>query len=122
MEILHPALEVSDLDAAVDFYESLLGLHRTREAELDGQRHYFLGGAGSAELQLIEVEGPVEPSGFDHVAVAADDVDAVVSTATDEWGSEVVMDPRSMGDVRLAFITDPDGYHVELIEESESGA
>lgn len=119
MDILHPALEVHNLDTTTAFYEDLLGLHRTREAELGGQRHVFLGGAGPAELQLMEVEEPASPSGFDHLAIATDDVDAVVEEAVEEWDSSVVREPDTFNDVRLAFITDPEGYHVELIEERE---
>lgn len=117
MDVLHPALDVADLDTTVAFYEDLLGLHRTREAELDGRQHYFLGGAGPAELQLVEADEPVEPAGINHLAVAAEDVDAVVEEAVDEWGSTVEMEPQTFNDARLAFITDPEGYSVELIEE-----
>lgn len=122
MDVLHPALEVHDLDTTVAFYVDLLGLDRTREAELGGQRHVFLGGTGPAELQLMEVDDPVTPSGFDHLAVAADDIDAVVEAAIEEWDSAVVREPDTFEDVRLAFITDPEGYHVELIEELEPAA
>ncbi|WP_049984802.1 VOC family protein [Halobellus rufus] len=118
MDVLHAALNVVDLDATIDFYESLLGLERTRTAELDGQRMVWVGGEGDAELQFLAVDEPVEPAGIDHVAVAVDDVEATVEEAQAEWGSSVVVDPQVVGgEVRLAFVTDPDGYHVELIEE-----
>lgn len=119
MDVLHPALDVADFDTTVAFYEELLGLHRTREAEIDGQRHYFLGGEGPAELQLVEVEQRVEPAGFNHLAIAAADVDAVVEQAVEEWGSTVEMEPQTFNDARLAFITDPEGYSIELIGEPE---
>jgi len=118
MDVLHAALNVSDIDATVDFYESVLDLEQTRAAELDGQRMVFVGGEGDAELQFLAVDEPVDPAGVDHVGIAVDDVDATIENARAEWDSEVVIEPQVIGDeVRLAFITDPDGYHVELIEE-----
>ncbi|WP_336023163.1 VOC family protein [Halobellus salinisoli] len=120
MDVLHAALNVSDIDATLDFYESLLDLERTREAELDGQRMVFVGSDGGAEIQFLVVDEPVDPEGIDHVAIAVDDAAATVEKAQAEWGSTVVMEPQVIGDeVRLAFITDPEGYHVELIEELE---
>lgn len=119
MEILHPALDVFDMDTTVAFYEDLLGLHRTRETEIDGQQHYFVGGAGLAELQLIAVKERESPGGFNHLAVAVTDIDSVVEEAVTDWGSLVEREPQMFKGVRLAFITDPEGYTVELIEERE---
>lgn len=118
MEVLHAALNVSDMDATLDFYENLLGLERTREAELDGQRMVFVGRDDGAELQFLAVDESDEPAGIDHVAVATDDVEATIEEAESEWNSSVVIEPQTVGgEVRLAFITDPEGYRVELIEE-----
>ncbi|WP_144900843.1 VOC family protein [Halobellus captivus] len=118
MNVLHPALNVSDMDRTLDFYENLLDLERTRETELDGQRMVFVGGDDGAEIQFLAVDEPQDPAGFDHLAIAVDDVETTIEEAETEWDSTVVMEPQVIGgDVRLAFITDPEGYHVELIEE-----
>ncbi|MFC6766966.1 VOC family protein [Natrinema soli] len=121
MDVLHTAINVSDIDETAAFYEDLLGLHRTREFEVDGVRNYCVGGGGTAEIQFREVAEPGDPAGIDHLSIATDDVDATVASAIEEWNSSVEMGPESVEDgVRLAFITDPEGYTVELIENSES--
>lgn len=119
MEVLHTALEVTDLDAMRGFYEDLLGLKRTREFETRGQHNYYVAGAGSAELQFRVVDEKGEPAGINHVAIAADDVDAVVAEATAEWDSSVEREPRTLTrkNIRLAAITDPEGYTVHVIEK-----
>jgi len=118
MAVLHAALNVTDIDETLDFYENLLELDRTREAEIDGQRTVFVGEDDGAELQFLAVDDADRPAGIDHVAVATDDVEATIAEAESEWDSTVVMEPQTIGgEVRLAFITDPEGYQVELIEE-----
>lgn len=119
MDILHTCIEVTDLEATREFYEDLLGLERTRQHEARGQRNYYVAGEGPAELQFKEVDGPLPPDGLHHVAIATDDVDALVARATEEYGSTTVIEPRSLDrkPIRLGAITDPDGYTVHLIEE-----
>jgi lactoylglutathione lyase len=119
MDVLHTALEVSDLDATRAFYEDLLGLERSREYEKDGVKNYYVTGAGPGELQFRVVDSVPEPAGIEHVAVAADDVDATVEEAVEAFGVTVEQEPRTLDRVRrrLAIVTDPDGYAVHLIEE-----
>lgn len=119
MDVLHTAIEVEDLPAMIDFYEDVLGLERTREFETETVHNYYVAGEGPAEIQFRVVDEPPDPSGIHHLAIATDDVDAVVDRAVEDWDSEVVMEPRTLERVhlRVAFITDPEGYTVELIEE-----
>lgn len=117
MDVLHVALAVEDLEATRGFYEGLLGLQKTDEVERSGVRNYYVGGTGPAEIQFRVVDEKPAPAGFLHVAIQVDDVDGVVETAVAEWDSEVEMEPRDTGDRRIAFVTDPEGYSVELIEE-----
>ena len=119
MDVLHTAIEVGDLDTTREFYEGLLGLECTRQFEARGQQNYYVGGAGSAELQFKVVDEVPEPSGIHHVAIATTDVDAVVERAVTEWDTTVEMEPRTLDrkSIRLAAVTDPDGYTVHLIEE-----
>jgi len=118
MEVLHTAIDVTDMEAQIDFYTELLGLEVTREAAMDGQRMVWIGGDEGGELQFLEADEREEPAGIDHLAVATDDLDAAIEAATSEWGSTLVIEPQTVGDeARLAFVTDPEGYHVELIQE-----
>ncbi|WP_248897964.1 VOC family protein [Haloplanus halobius] len=119
MDVLHTAIEVTDLDATREFYEDLLGLERSREYEQHGVRNYYVTGAGPGELQFRVVDAVPDPAGIDHIAIAADDVDATVETAVSEYGVTVEREPATLERVnrRLAALTDPDGYTVHLIEE-----
>ena len=119
MDVLHTAIEVVDLETTCGFYEDFLGLEHTRDFELDGVYNYYVSGSGPAEIQFRVVEEKPDPAGIDHLAVAVDDVDAVVEEAQREWESDVETEPTTLEDlgVRIAFITDPEGYTVELIEE-----
>jgi len=121
MDVLHTALWVSDLDATREFYEGALGLSFSREMEGDdGVRNYFVSGESDAEIQFKPIADgdvdAVEPSGFDHTAVAVESVAELL----DELGEDRVRSgPTTLPDagVEIAFVTDPDGYGVELIEE-----
>jgi lactoylglutathione lyase len=119
MDVLHTAIEVSDLAATRAFYEDLLGLERSREYEKDGVRNYYVTGAGPGELQFRVVDSVPDPAGIEHVAVASDDVDAAVEEAVAAFDVTVEEEPRTLErvDRRLAAITDPDGYTVHLIED-----
>ena len=118
MDVLHVAVDVVDVETTSGFYEEVLGLHFTREFEVDGNYNYCVGGEGPAEVQFCEVDEKEPPAGIDHISIAVDDVDAVVEKASSEWDSEVEREVTTVGDeARIAFITDPEGYTVELIEE-----
>jgi len=118
MDVLHTAIEVSDLDATRAFYEDLLGLERSRQYEKDGVTNYYVTGAGPGELQFRVVDAVPDSAGIEHVAIAAEDVDATVDDAA-ERGVPVEQEPRTLERVsrRLAILTDPDGYTVHVIQE-----
>lgn len=119
MDVRHTAIEVVDLDAMRDFYEGLLGLDRSREFKTKDTHNYYVVGSGTAEIQFRVVDEKATPAGIHHIAVTTDDVDTTVDEAVAEWDSDVEMEPRTLDRVnqRIAFITDPEGYTVELIED-----
>lgn len=120
MDVLHAAIDVTDLEQTTGFYEGLLGLRNTRDAEVDGVYNYWVGGEGPAELQFRVVDDKDAPAGIHHVAVATDDLDDVVDRAVSEWDSSVEMEPTAIDDsTRVAFVTDPEGYTVELVEDAD---
>lgn len=118
MDVLHTAIEIVDLESMRGFYEGLLGLEHSRDFETNDIHNYYVTGSGPAEIQFRVVEEKATPAGIHHLAVATDDVDGTVETAVASWDSEVVMAPRTLNrvDRRIAFISDPEGYTVELIE------
>ncbi len=123
MDVLHTAIWVDDVESMLAFYEDGLGLALEREFERDGVRNYFVGGESDAQIQFRHdgTDREPDPSGIDHLAVAAADVDATIDRLTAEFDSEVVDGPTTIEDldVRIAFVTDPEGYVVELIERLE---
>ena len=122
MTLWHTALHVSDVDASTEFYADLAGYEVVREmAADDGSVHKFVGdpdgGArDDAALQLSPTDGAVETGDFDHVALEVDDVDATVASLDDDLVNEGPEEVPEFG-LRVAFVEDPDGYSVELIED-----
>lgn len=119
MDVRHTAIEVVDLETTKAFYEGVLGLEHSRDFETNDMHNYYVVGSGPAEIQFRVVDEKPAPAGIHHIAVATEDVDAVVETAVQEWDSQVHMPPRTIDRVgqRIAFITDPEGYTIELIED-----
>jgi lactoylglutathione lyase len=121
MDVLHTAIWVTDLETQAAFYEDVLDLEYSREFDLDGVTNYFMTGESDAEVQFkydADADVDPDPGTVDHLAFATDDVDGTVETAVEEWGSDIVNGPLNLdhADARIAFVTDPEGYTVELIE------
>jgi lactoylglutathione lyase len=122
MDVLHTAIRVSDLEATAAFYEDELGLSHSWDFERDGVTNYYVAGDESdTEIQFVydpEDDDPVEPDGIDHVAVSVDDVEAEFERLVSETESEAVKSPTYVedADATVAFVTDPDGYVVELVQ------
>lgn len=120
MDVLHTAIWVSNLDASKRFYCDGIGLVQTREFTTDGTRNVFVGGESEAEIQFkYDPDRDVDPSpaGIDHLAVGVEDLQATFDYLTTERGHDVVKEP-TVADATgstIAFVTDPDGYTVELV-------
>ena len=118
MSLLHAAIEVSDMDATTAFYSDYFGFEPVAELDAGGVTNVFYGTDGEMEVQFIPAEGEVEPSGLNHLAVDVDDVDALV----EELGEDrVERGPFPVDEFGLyvAFVTDPDGYVGEIIQQQE---
>jgi lactoylglutathione lyase len=130
MEVIHTALVVSDMDKALTFYVDVLGLKHHWEFEDGSERNVYVGGSDGATLQLSAspVKEPPDVDvasldiGSEHVAILVDDLDAVLERAT-EAGSPLVVEPTELeldsGHSRIAFLADPDGHAVELVQRLE---
>ena len=120
MHVDHIALRVTDLDAERAFYEETLGLEYDDEFEIGGVRNVMVSGEDGMGYQFQydpDDESPVEPSGIDHVAVVVDDLDAALD-AVEADGHPLLRGPIESDDLslRVAFVEDPEGYAVELVE------
>jgi lactoylglutathione lyase len=113
---------VTDPEMSVAFYQAL-GLETRRELPIrDEAMNYFLGVPGKdlPELELTHnfgVDSYELGTGYGHIAVTVDDLDATLARLA-EQGIEPERPPYTVreGGSRLAFVRDPDGYRVELIE------
>jgi glyoxylase I family protein len=113
----HVSINVSDTDAALEFYTSVLGL-----AQRSDRPNFSFNGAwldaGNQQVHLIE--GDVPPNCGQHFALAVDDLDGVVEELRGK-GIDVT-DPVPVGGGRQSFLADPSGNRVELQEPPPAAA
>ncbi len=126
--ILHTMIRVRDLDKSLDFYTRLLGMTELRKKDYSGGKFTlaFVGYGGEADHTVIELthnwdqEEPYDlGTGFGHVAIGVPDIYATC----ERLKAEGVAIPRPPGPMKhgttvIAFIDDPDGYKIELIERA----
>jgi lactoylglutathione lyase len=122
MDVIHSALWVADVEETLAFYVDGLGLEKTWEFEGgDGTRNVYIAGESDTEIQFKHHPDrePPSPSGFDHVAVSVEDTDAELERLVEETGCPVRRGPLTAeaANARVAFVEDPDGYGVELVED-----
>lgn len=130
--VLHTMLRVANLDRSIEFYTQMLGMRLFRKERYpDGKFTLAFLGYGredeGAVLELTENWGRAEYSrgdAYGHVALAVADIHAVCGTLKAK-GGRILREPGPMSNASpdrispevIAFIEDPDGYRIELIEE-----
>jgi lactoylglutathione lyase len=125
MELIHTCYRIADPERSIAFYEAL-GLEKRRELPIrDEAINYFLGVPGKdvPELELtynFGINSYEIGTGYGHVALTVDDIHATLAKLKDEHGIEPERPPYSVreGGSLIAFVRDPDGYRVELIERA----
>ncbi len=125
---LHTMIRVRDLEASLGFY-ALLGMRELRRSEVPAGKYtlVFVGyddnAHGQAEIELThnweQAEAYEVGTGFGHLAVGVPDV-AAACEAVRAGGGKVAREagPVQHGTTVIAFVEDPDGYKVELIERA----
>jgi lactoylglutathione lyase len=114
-------INVSDLAKSVHFYETTLGLTITHRVEEKDFREVILGGENGNRIQLAwqrNQDGPiVHGNGFWKLYLQSDDCAGLYQRCIDA-GAESVMEPKELEEwpVVAAFVKDPDGYLVEILE------
>jgi lactoylglutathione lyase len=128
---LHMMIRVADFDAALRFYVDGLGMKQLSDRFDVASRRVtavYLGfesfdAGGCVELvKRWDDPGPyTHGSGYGHIAIGAPDIEAMVAKL-EAMGAEVSLRPTVLidGAPRVAFVKDPDGYAVELIETRAS--
>ena len=125
MRILHTMLRVGDLQRSIDFYTKVLGMQLLRTSE-NKEYQYTLAfvGYGSnpdhAELELTYNHGVDKyemGTAYGHIALQVDDAHAACERIKAAGGNVTrEAGPIKGGTTVIAFVTDPDGYKVELIQ------
>ena len=129
MRFLHTMLRVGDMQRSVDFYTQVMGMKLLRTTDRPDQKYAlaFLGYAANPEQAEIELTynygvDKYEMGGaYGHIALGVDDVYATceqIRTRVAQYGGSISREPGPVkgGDTLIAFITDPDGYKIELIQ------
>ena len=121
--LVHTCVRVRDIDASLSFYRAL-GLEERGRLNFDSAYNVYMGLPGDDDrLELTVNIGREEPydlgDGYNHFAVTVEDIDAALADLA-EIGVEPEKPPYRPGErddlPRIAFVADPDGYRVELID------
>jgi len=125
MKILHTMLRVGNMQRAIDFYTKVMGMKllRTTERPDQGYTLAFVGYEEDPDGAVLEltynhgVESYEIGTGYGHIAVAVPDAAAACASVRAAGGT-VTRDagPVKGGATVIAFVVDPDGYKIELIE------
>jgi lactoylglutathione lyase len=125
MRILHTMLRVGDLQRSIDFYTKVLGMKLLRTTERPEQKYSlaFVGYGTNpehAELELTYNHGVSSyelGTAYGHIALGVADVHAACDRIR-AAGGNITREPGPVkgGSTVIAFVTDPDGYKIELIQ------
>ena len=123
---LHTMLRVRDLDRSLQFYTGLMGMKELRRTDVPGGRYTlaFVGYGDESSSSVIELTynwDQAEPyalgTAFGHLAVGMPDVYAACD-ALKKGGAKITREagPVQLGTTVIAFVEDPDGYKIELVQ------
>jgi lactoylglutathione lyase len=120
MELLHPCLNVADMDRAVAFYTEELDFSESWSFETpDGEtENRYLAAENGVELQLSkteEVDELEQGTAWDHLAVSVESVDRAFEEINHHGVVQEPTDVQAAG-TRIAFVRDPDGHVIEFVE------
>jgi lactoylglutathione lyase len=126
MRLLHTMLRVGDLQRSIDFYTRILGMKVLRQSENTEYKYTlaFVGYGDESENSVLEltynwgVDKYDLGSAYGHIALEVDNATAACNLIR-EAGGKVSREagPVKGGTTVIAFVEDPDGYKVELIEK-----
>ncbi len=127
MKILHTMIRVGDLERSIDFYTGVMGMELLRTTDRPEQKYKlaFIGYGDESKGAVLEitynygVDKYDLGAGFGHIAIAVPDA-AAACAAVKAKGGVVTREagPVKGGTTVIAFVRDPDGYALELIETS----
>ncbi|MEA2627240.1 MAG: lactoylglutathione lyase [Candidatus Binatota bacterium] len=125
MRMLHTMLRVGNLDRSLEFYQGLLGMELLRRKDYPDGRFTlaFVGFGDERDHTVLELTHNWDTERYDlgnaygHVALGVEDIYATCE-ALRARGAKIVREPGPMkhGTTEIAFVEDPDGYKIELIQ------
>ena len=126
-QYLHTMLRVGDLERSVKFYTGLFGMRELRRHEVPAGKYTlaFLGYGDEATHTVLEltynwgVEKYEPGTAFGHLAIGVPDIYGVAETLR-AAGAKITREPGPVkfGTTLIAFVEDPDGYKIELIQRA----
>jgi len=126
MRILHTMLRVGDLDRALAFYVEVLGMRELRRRDYPGGRftNVFVGYGDETSAAVLELTHNWDTkaydlgSGYGHVAIEVDDAYRACEEIRQRGGKVTrAAGPMKHGTTVIAFVEDPDGYKIELVQK-----
>lgn len=125
MRLLHTMLRVGNLQRSIDFYTQVLGMTLLRTTDRPAQKYSlaFVGYGSNPEHAEIEltynygVDTYELGTAYGHIALGVSDIYAVCEQIRAKGGT-ITREPGPVmgGSTLIAFVTDPDGYKIELIQ------
>lgn len=125
MRIAHTMIRVTDLNQSITFYETALGMRLLRRKDYpEGRFTLAFMGFGDEHLEAAielthnwDVSSYTKGTGFGHIAIEVDNAQAACETVAAHGGRVTrPAGPMKHGRTVIAFIEDPDGYQIELLE------
>ena len=127
MRLLHTMLRVGDMQRSIDFYTKSMGMQLLRTTDRPDQKYSlaFVGYADESQQAVIEltynygVTNYDLGTGYGHIAVGVDDIHGTCERVR-AAGALVTREPGPVkgGTTVIAFVQDPDGYKIELIQRA----
>lgn len=130
MRILHTMLRVGNLERSIKFYTEVLGMKLLRQSDNEEYKYSlaFVGYGEEIDEAVIEltynwgVESYELGTAYGHIALEAEDIYATCD-ALRAAGAKITREPGPVkgGTTVIAFVEDPDGYKIELINKKDAG-
>ncbi len=128
MRLLHTMLRVGNLEKSIQFYTDILGMKLLRQKDYpDGKFTLaFVGYGDEKDNSVIELTHNWDTdsydmgNGFGHLAIEVDDVYKAAEKIRQQ-GGEIIREagPMNAGTTIIAFVKDPDGYEIELLNKKD---
>jgi len=126
MRLLHTMIRVGNLEKSIQFYTEVMGMKLLRQKDYPKGKftNAFIGYGNETDNCVLElthnwdIESYDMGTGFGHIAIEVDDV-YVACEKIKQQGGNIVREagPMNAGTTIIAFVKDPDGYEIELLNK-----